>query len=160
MVPLKEMWIWNYNENNHAGRSDGVPPHYYWTASGMRDVVIQSSLTGSEDPADWQTVYEGDISCAMGQGEAPVDLRVDFGGADARYVVITSKPGGRVNWVEEKVNQTGHIDVGWNAKALDQMLSTMLSYVPDPWVPLSIVTPVERMPLIDPLEAAEANRSM
>lgn len=112
VVPLKEMWIWNYNENNHAGRFDGVPPHYYWTASGMRDVVIQSSLTGSEDPAGWQTVYEGDIACAMGQGEAPVDLRVDFGGAEARYVVITSKPGGRVNWVEEKVNRTGHIDVG------------------------------------------------
>ena len=109
-IPLREMWIWNYNENNHVGRADGVPPHYYWSASGMRDVVIQYSITGGQDPAEWNTIYQGEIGCAFGQARQAVDLRVDFGGAEARFVVITSKPGGRVNWVEENVNWPGQSD--------------------------------------------------
>ncbi len=111
-VPLREMWIWNYNENNHPERSDGIPPHYYWSASGMRDIVIQYSETGGSRPEEWQTVYEGELPCAYGHLLQPGDLRVDFGGAKARYVVITSADDGHANWVEEKLNIRNNVQVG------------------------------------------------
>jgi outer membrane protein assembly factor BamB len=111
-VPIDQMWIWNYNENNHVGRADGVPPHYYWPAAGMRDVVIQYSAIGGTDPGEWKTIYDGEIGCAYGQAKQAADLRVDFGGAEARFVVITSKKGGTVNWTGEKVNRADQIDTG------------------------------------------------
>ena len=101
---LDQMCIWNYNENNHANRSDGVPPHYYWSAEGMRDITIQYSTTGGTDPGEWTTIYDGEIECAIGQPEQPVNLVVQFGGARARYVVITTDMGNKTSWVEEHTN--------------------------------------------------------
>jgi hypothetical protein len=109
---LGEMWIWNYNENNHIHLPDGIPPYYYWSASGMRDVTIQYSETGGSDPKEWKTIYDGELECAICQPEQPVNQVVDFKGARAKVVVITSDKGSRGNWVEEKVNRKDYLDVG------------------------------------------------
>ena len=78
----------------------------------MRDIVIQYSETGGSRPEEWQTVYEGELPCAYGHLLQPGDLRVDFGGAKARYVVITSADDGHANWVEEKLNIRNNVQVG------------------------------------------------
>jgi len=109
---LGEMWIWNYNENNHIHLPDGIPPYYYWSASGMRDVTIQYSETGGSDPKEWKTIFDGELECAVCQPEQPVNRVVDFKGAKVKFVVITSDSGNRGNWVEEKVNRKGYKDVG------------------------------------------------
>lgn len=62
-------------------------------------------------------------------------------------------------YVRSTCSGSGHIDVGWNAKVLSHLLSTILSYGPDPRLTRSITTPVQRRPLVDPLAAAEAHRS-
>lgn len=76
---LGQMWVWNYNELN-------------WPHLGMNEVTVEYSTTGSTDPGDWTTIYDGEIPLAAGAGVSPsaVDLAVDFGGAAARYVVITT----------------------------------------------------------------------
>ena len=85
---LTEAWIWNYNELN-------------WPWFGMKDVTIQYSATGGPGPAEWSTAFDGRIPFASGAGVNPdqVDLVVDFGGAEARHVVITADAsGGERNW--------------------------------------------------------------
>ena len=79
---LGEMWIWNYNANT-----------YY--PGGIKNATIEYSVTGSTDPADWTTVYTGEVPIASGAGNADstVDLVVNFGGATAQFVVITSTAG-------------------------------------------------------------------
>ena len=79
---LTEMWIWNYNADiYHPG--------------GIKNCTIEYSVTGSSDPADWTTIFAGEVPISSGGGTGPssVDLVVDFGGAMAQYVVITSAAG-------------------------------------------------------------------
>lgn len=85
---VDEMWIWNYNE----------PP---WRIQGMKDITIQYSTTGSGNPADWTTVYDGQLPMASSVGpddETDVSLVVPFHGTGARYVVITADAGIGMNW--------------------------------------------------------------
>ena len=74
---LGEMWIWNYNEISHSDQ-------------GFKEVTIEYSLTGSVNPGDWTTIYDGAIPRSNEQPASPVDLVVDFDEASARYVVITT----------------------------------------------------------------------
>jgi len=97
---VSEMWIWNYNENGSFNGSGGGTsyPADQWTAQGMREITIQATAVGgggggtwgSDDPADWTTVFSGDIPQALGRPEEPVSLVVNFGGIPVRYVVITT----------------------------------------------------------------------
>lgn len=109
---LGEMWIWNYNENNHIHLPDGIPPYFYWSAHGMRDVTIQYSETGGSDPKEWTTIFDGKMECAICQPEQPVNLVLDFKGAKAKFVVITNDKGRRGNWVEEKLDRKGYLHSG------------------------------------------------
>ena len=72
---LGDMGIWNYNELNY--------PHF-----GMNEITIEYST----DNANYTTIYDGPLQLANAGGLAPspVDLVVDFAGASAQYVVITS----------------------------------------------------------------------
>ena len=96
--PLGEMWIWNYGE-----------PVYQ--KLGMKRVAIQFSVTGSPDPSDWTTIYEGEIPAAERVEEIPVSLEVDFNGAKARYVVITTAPAPAHNWSEGGMGEAGLSEV-------------------------------------------------
>ena len=122
VYPLVEMWIWNFNENNlFDGEGDGTDyPVDPWTAQGMREVTIQSTAVGgggggawgSDDPADWATVFTGEIPQALGRPAEPVSLVVDFAGMAARYVVITtSADAARLNWTTE-AGYSGITDTG------------------------------------------------
>ena len=92
--PLGEMWVWNYGE-----------PVY--RKLGMKQVVIQYSATGSREPADWTTIYEGEIPAAARTEPIPVSLKVDFNGAKARSVVITAAPSPAHNWSQGGMAEAG-----------------------------------------------------
>jgi hypothetical protein len=82
---LGELWVWNYNEVNYAPR-------------GWKDVSIQYSVVGGPDPGDWNTLG-GDGATdqiAMATGADNYEHgsnEYDFGGAKAKYVVITCHVG-------------------------------------------------------------------
>ena len=94
---LGRMWIWNYNEKSVHGN---------WTVQGIKQVTIQYSSTGSLNPADWVVAYQGPITKATqwvprdAPWYTPVTFVVDFRGADAKYVVITSALGDDQSWAE------------------------------------------------------------
>jgi len=74
---LGDMWIWNYNENK-------------FHLQGMRHMTLRCSTTGGRDPAEWTTVFTGEIPEAIGLQDQPHHIAIDFGGASARYVVFTA----------------------------------------------------------------------
>ena len=76
-LSLASISIWNYNEINAA-------------AYGICQATIQASLTGSTDPADWTTVFEGTIPQATALPAEPVSLEVALNGTQAQFVVITA----------------------------------------------------------------------
>lgn len=95
VYPLGEMWIWNYN--GRAVESD-------WRNLGFRNVTIQYSENGGADPADWTVAFEGEIPVAVSGNPdflAQVSQMVDFHGARARYVVITTADSPDHNWIGE-----------------------------------------------------------
>jgi len=120
---IGEMWLWNYNENCCFDGSGGGTnyPADQWTAQGMREVTIQvtavggggGGLWGSNDPADWTTVFSGDIPQALGRPEEPVSLVVNFGGIPVRYLVITTTANpARLNWTVA-AGMSGVTDAGF-----------------------------------------------
>ncbi|GMQ80473.1 MAG: hypothetical protein BMS9Abin04_468 [Planctomycetia bacterium] len=76
VYPLGEMWIWNYNENR-------------FHTQGMRRVTIRCSATGGRDPAEWTTVFTGELPQAAGLPDQPHHAAIDFHGQRVRHVVIT-----------------------------------------------------------------------
>ena len=83
---LGEMWIWNDNQAD-------------WQSSGIKDVTIEYSTTGSTDPTDWTTIFAGEVPVnPRGNEPATITLPVDFDGASARYVVITCADPPNHNW--------------------------------------------------------------
>lgn len=122
VYPVSEMWLWNYNENGSFNGSGGGMnyPANQWTAQGMREVTIQATAVGgggggnwgSDDPADWNTVFTGEIPQALGRPEEPASLVVNFGGIHVRYVVITTSADlRRVNWIVN-AGMSGYTDAG------------------------------------------------
>lgn len=101
---LGRMWIWNYNEISEYGN---------FTFQGAKDVTIQYSTTGSINPSDWTVAYQGPITKATQWVQrdppwyTPVSFVVDFRGAEARYVVITTALGNDQNWAG------GDAGAGW-----------------------------------------------
>ena len=83
---LEELWIWNFNENAGAV-GDGK-----YSRQGFKGVTIQYSTSGGPEPAEWLTAYRGELPQSDESDRSPVDLVVDFKGAEARYVVITADP--------------------------------------------------------------------
>jgi len=79
---LDEIWIWNYNEENHPG-------------FGMKEVRIEVSTSGGFAANDWTLVYDGQIPRASGNGneDSIRDLTLQLGGVPARMVVITADYG-------------------------------------------------------------------
>lgn len=121
--PISEIWLWNYNENCCFNSGDGDPgsPIGPWTAQGMREVTIQATAVGggdggtwgSDDPADWTTLFAGDIPQAFGRPEEPVSLVVNVGGNAVRYVVITTTANpARLNWTVA-AGMSGITDAGF-----------------------------------------------
>lgn len=89
---LGEMWIWNYNARTEE---------YDWRKLGFKRVTIQCSVTGGTEPGEWKTVFEGEIPMADSPAPdflSPVSLSVDFSGAEAKYVVITTADSPDHNW--------------------------------------------------------------
>jgi hypothetical protein len=108
---IDEMLIWNYAENSSSLNPDGSRRTYFWSAQGLRQVVIQattvsdpSGLWGSENVNDWQLVFAGDLD-AYHPGQFNVaNNTIPFGGSSAQYVVITTSTNPlNLNWVAEKV---------------------------------------------------------
>jgi hypothetical protein len=85
---IKRMLIWNYN------RSEGTTQSNY----GMKDVIIDYSVVGGDDPNDWTTLTATQIPKANESSCEPVSLVIDCGGIEAKYVVIASNDAGTVNW--------------------------------------------------------------
>lgn len=88
---LGEIWIWDYHEYIPGSGIDN-------RALGCRQVTIQHSMTGSGNPTDWTTVFTGEIPKTPAVAEAPVSLVVDFQGAPAKYIVMTTGSGPSRNW--------------------------------------------------------------
>ena len=97
---LTNMWIWNYSE--------GDPGGYAWSAQGLRNVTIKYTAMdgpggwGSLSPGDWTTIFAGDMDVYdPGQPRTPSEI-IEFGGAPAKYVLITtSTDDTTMNWVAE-----------------------------------------------------------
>lgn len=92
VYPLGEMWLWNYN-----GRS----PSSDYRVQGFRRVTIQYSATGGISPAEWSTAYASEVPMAASSSPDYVclpSMKLDFGGAAAKYVVITTDSGPSLNW--------------------------------------------------------------
>lgn len=101
---IETMSIWNYHE--------WIPEHNIdWRRFGARNVTIQYSATGGDDPAAWATVYDGAIPMTPASAEAPVSLVVDFGGALASHVVITTDSGAGQNWSNGQLDGAGLSEV-------------------------------------------------
>lgn len=99
---LSEMWIWNYAEGQSVG--------YMWSAQGIKNARIEYTNVdgpcegGSTNPTDWTEIFSGDFDVYdPGQPRTP-NIIVDFGGAVAKYVLITTTTDTMdLNWVCEKV---------------------------------------------------------
>jgi len=101
---LGEMWIWNYHEYIPSIPVD-------WRVMGARVVIIEYSLTGSSDAGEWSTAYIGEIPMSPAVIEAPVSLVVDFDGAMAKYVMITTSPTSTKNWSGGANDESGISEV-------------------------------------------------
>ena len=103
---LGALSIWNYNELN-----------YPWF--GFKEVTIEYSTTGSTNPADWTTIYDGTIPESAGGGlnPTPVDLDVNFAGAAAQYVVITADNPPDHNHKPDQLDDCGLSEVRFNLPA-------------------------------------------
>ncbi len=88
-----ELWVWNSNQATADNR-------------GLKDVSIEYSTTGGSDSSEWTKL--GDFQFARATGAADYahddynnspsgENEVDFGGVDAKYVVITANSAGG-NW--------------------------------------------------------------
>ena len=86
---LGEMWMWNY---------DSYTESYDWRVQGFKDVTIQYSTTGGKDRGEWRTIYRGRIPMAPAVAGTPASLIVDFDGARAAYVVVTTADAPEHNW--------------------------------------------------------------
>ena len=107
---LDEMWIWNYHEYIPSLSID-------FRSFGCRQVTIQYSITGSGNPADWTTVFAGEILMTPATAEAPVSRVVDFNGAVAKHVVITTAAGASMNWSGGGFTEVGLSEVRFVASA-------------------------------------------
>lgn len=83
---INKMLIWNYAEG-----------HYWaWTTLGMNMVTIQYTNVkgkngwGSENPKDWKTIFSGKLLIYRKGDELTPNNIIDFKGALAQYVVITT----------------------------------------------------------------------
>ncbi len=77
IYPIREMWIWNYNQEGAVNR-------------GLKDVTIEVST----DNSNWTTVYAGELAEASGQFLMPPTDKFTLGSFDIRYVVISAA----TNW--------------------------------------------------------------
>ena len=104
--PVNKMWIWNLNE--HPSIAD----------MSMKTVTIQYSLTGSTtSPAEWTTIFSGDLTKSEVDGDTSsygVSDKIDFGGAMAKYVVITAAAENDHNYWYANRGET-HNDAGLGA---------------------------------------------
>ena len=99
VYPLSEMWIWNFAS---------ITGSYDWRVQGFKDVTVQYSVTGGSDPAEWSTAFEGTLpKSAAGE----LSKVIDFDGAKARYVVITTAADQGLNWSNGQVRDAGLSEV-------------------------------------------------
>lgn len=77
---LKSMAVWNYNQ-------EGSSVH-----RGLRNVTIEYSTTGGHAASNWTKLGEYEFAMAPepGSPDYQPNTRIEFGGATARYVVITA----------------------------------------------------------------------
>lgn len=98
---LDEMWVWNYNEEWNP---------WDQTTSGLKDVWVQYSTTGGANASEWTTLggsttqfnkapflpmgwnkyrENGALNPNWDPTKQVHETEVDFGAAEARYVVLT-----------------------------------------------------------------------
>jgi hypothetical protein len=77
---LGTLWVWNCN-------LEGSPVHY-----GLRNVTIEYSTTGGSDAGEWKKLgdYEFAMAPEPGSPDYTYNTEVDFGGVEAKYVVISA----------------------------------------------------------------------
>ncbi|OHB42063.1 MAG: hypothetical protein A2Y13_13035 [Planctomycetes bacterium GWC2_45_44] len=92
--PLSAMKIWNYNEPS-------------WYTMGTKNATIQYSTDG----AVWTTIYNNAIPCANGVSNHPADLTVDFAGASAKYINITTAASPNHNYTGGSYVESGLSEV-------------------------------------------------
>lgn len=89
---LEKMWVWNYNDDDISTA---------WQC-GLKNVTIQYSMTGGASPAQWLTLggdgYTHQFAPAAGSQDYAHNTEIDFGGAKAKYVVITPNYGIGDGW--------------------------------------------------------------
>jgi hypothetical protein len=85
--PLKNVAIWNYNEKA-------------WSTQGWKNLVVQVSETGTNDPRVWTTVYDARLPATSGGATATASLVIGLGGIEARHVtLINSGIGTEATWL-------------------------------------------------------------
>ena len=95
---MGDLEMWNYNEVG-------------WHAMGLKDITVQYTTVdgpggwGSVNPGDWNTAFDGELPRAAGVTDQLKNLTVDFGGASAKYVVITGDAGPGRNWSGDTLNE-------------------------------------------------------
>jgi len=71
--PLSVMWVWNYNSSFEEAEN------------GLRNVIIEYST----DANTWTKLGDFEFNSAPGEDYYVHNTEIDFGGVDAKYVVIT-----------------------------------------------------------------------
>lgn len=109
---IDAMQIWNYAEDTNNG--------WQWTALGIEAATIQYTTVGgggpggewgSDNAGDWTTIFTGTLAPYApphpGDGFFAASDEIDFGGAEARYVVLTaSGDPALVNYIENVPGQS------------------------------------------------------
>jgi hypothetical protein len=149
---IDEMLIWNYAEicctpRNPEINPDGSRRNYRFSSQGLRQVTIQYSTVrgegffGSENPADWQTIFVGELNAYHPREFHTVNNVISFNGALVKYVVITSSDDPRtMNWIFEKTPEffpnldAGLAEVRFShlpLPSLEQMLNDLIESMSD-----------------------------
>ena len=93
---------------------DGTATHVYCSAAyANQHVFIEISETGTGNPAEWTTVFSGDIPRAGGGGliDSGVSIALGTGGITTRYVVITADLENNRNHSDGVFNEVGLSEV-------------------------------------------------
>jgi len=82
VYPLDQMWVWNYNADVSLSEQRG---------RGLKNVQIDYSADG----VNWTTLMDGAnnyfvFAKAPGTDDYASDIKIDFGGTNVQYVVLTA----------------------------------------------------------------------
>jgi hypothetical protein len=107
VYPLTTMWVWNGNQNAKTERG-----------------VRWNSIYYSTDQVTWTDLGDFEFPEATGTSDYAGFMAADFGGVDAKYVVITAEP------TDTNIATNGRGN--WGGQARYMLSEVNFFYVPEP----------------------------